>query len=503
MADPIAKKGPDTPSSDYEAMAPLWAMVNAIMGGTTAMRQAKKAYLPQYANESDDDYTIRLAKAPFTNIYADIARNLASKPFSKEVALVDGSPPSTTGLIENIDGQGNNLHVFARETFQSGINKGIDWIVVDYPKVPPGATLADERALRARPYWVRVPAERMLAVYSDHVRDREIFIHARIYEPRVERVGWDERVVERVRVFDRAKFQTVDAAGNPGVDYGPATTTIWEKQRPAPDKEPEWVEVEGPLPISIGEIPLVPFVTGERGGAGWTVTPPLRDIAYAQVYEYQQESNLSNILDLTAYPMLAGNGIAPPVDERGAKIKVPVGPRAVLFAPPNTNGPHGEWKWIEPTADSIQKLMDHLETTRKEMRDLGMQPLLPKTGNLTATASAIAGAKAHSAVQSWALALKDALERAFEVSAKWLQEKVPTEVAVHTDFGPGIEVPTELATLVDMRRNGDLSQPTLWDEMKRRGVLSDDFDADAEVEAINKAPPPADSKVIDVQIPRA
>jgi hypothetical protein len=54
------------------------------------------------------------------------------------------------------------------------------------------------------------------------------------------------------------------------------------------------------------------------------------------------------------------------------------------------------------------------------MRRLGLQPMMPKTGNVTATASGIDAAKGHTAVETWANALKDALEQAFVFTAKWM-----------------------------------------------------------------------------------
>ncbi|HQS92971.1 MAG TPA: hypothetical protein PK934_18205, partial [Polaromonas sp.] len=94
------KPDPSAPSSDYSAMAPYWGMVSAILGGAPAMRSACKNYLPQFENEGDKDYKIRVEHAPFTNIYADISRNLASKPFSKETVLAEGAPDIMVGTMD-------------------------------------------------------------------------------------------------------------------------------------------------------------------------------------------------------------------------------------------------------------------------------------------------------------------------------------------------------------------------------------------------------------------
>lgn len=475
------EKGPDNPSSDYRAMRDYWAMVDAINGGAETMRAAGECHLPKFENETVDDYKHRRAAAPFTNIYSDISRNLASKPFSRELMLKQGTAQSLLDLCEDIDGQGNNLHVFGAAIFQNGLDKAIDWILVDYTKTPVDAgkprSVAEEKAAGYRPYWVHISAERMLAVYSDVINGIETFVHARIREDIVERTVFDEVTKHRVRVLNRAKLS--DST------YAPATYQVYEKQVDTAAKA-SWVSIEGPLPITIGVIPLVPFLTGKRLGCTWQVRPPLRDIAFLQVEEYQQESNLKSVLELTCYPMLAGNGVngtVPGEDGRSAPIRVPVGPRAVLFAPPAADGKHGEWKFIEPSAESIKSLMAHLEATQKNMRDLGMQPLT--TANLTVITTANVSVKAHSAAQAWAIALKDALEQAFKYTIAWLKDgsKEP-EVEIFTDFGVDFEATTELETLVKAQSQGILSKRTTQDEFKRRGVLSDNFDPDEEVKRL-------------------
>ncbi|MCK1975161.1 hypothetical protein LNK20_20980, partial [Bacillus safensis] len=75
---------------------------------------------------------------------------MASKPFSKEVTLANDTVPEAIKVVtEDIDGGGNHLHVFADNVFFNGIHNAIDWILVDYPTVPEGATLADEKRMGA------------------------------------------------------------------------------------------------------------------------------------------------------------------------------------------------------------------------------------------------------------------------------------------------------------------------------------------------------------------
>lgn len=442
---------PDTPSADWQAMSDFWTTVNDIVEGAKAMRDAGEAYLPKFPNESKADYEFRRKTAKFTNVYRDIVEGLASKPFSKEMTLVDGAPDRINDLIEDIDGRGNHLHVFAAETFFSGINKAIEWILVDYTRADGLRTVEDERAAGVRPYWVKIPAEKVIWVESRVIQGREQLTKVKILETK-----------DRVRTFERD-----------------ADVVIWYVEEQ--DNEGTWAVVDNGL-ITIGVIPMVPFVTGRRKGAKWQFLPPMRDAVDLQVELYQQETALKYIKSLTCFPMLAGNGVNPPTDGDSNPVRVPVGPQAVLYAPPNADGSHGEWKWIGTDAATLKFLADDITQTIKELREIGRQPLTAQSANLTVITTAFASAKGNNAVQAWALNLKDALEQALKYTAMWLGVEFEPEVNIHTDFGlddPDDKGPEHLLT---MRERGDLSQLTLWDEFKRRGILSAEFNAETEIE---------------------
>jgi hypothetical protein len=394
--------------------------------------------------------------------------------------MAETAPDQYKTLAENIDGQGNNLHVFAGDVFKSGLDKGLDWILVDYTKVPPGSTLADEAGIGARPYWVRIQAERMLAVYSDFLNGNEVFVHARIYEPTIQRVDFVEQLVERVRVFNREPIYGEIPDVNQGliIGYNAPTWEVWESQivqsldsQGKTTSTETWVIIDNG-DVTVGFIPLVPFRTGRRYGTTWKIDPPLRDIAYMQIEEFQQESNLKTIKELTAFPMLTGNGVNPPQD--GGQITI--GPHKVLFAPPNTDGRPGAWAFIEPSASSLTFLQNDLAALRKSMKDLGMQPLTD--ANLTVVTTANVAAKAHNAVQAWALQLKDTLQLAWKYTALWLNQKDEPLVNVHTDFGVDQQANTELDFLQKIEAAGIISKRLTFNEAKRRGVLGDDADWD-------------------------
>lgn len=464
---------PSKPSADNDAMSTYWRLVRDILDGAPSVRAGGELYLPRFAEEGNDDYDYRRKTAKFVGIYRDIVESLAAKPFSKEVQVVEKSASDEVrALTEDIDAHGNNLHVFAQRTFFEGVNNAVDWILVDYQNTTGrNLTIADTKDMGLRPYWVHIRAPNMLAAETAMIKGEEQFVHVRIRESVVERDGFDEKVVERVRVLRREKLD--------GGEYGPATWAVYKKVSEARFTKARWEKIDEGV-LSIGVIPLVPFIAGRRKGSSWQFVPPMQDAAYLQIEHYQAESALKSIKDMCCFPMLSGEGVAP--EKEGARIStLRVGPRSVLYAPPDSSGNHGSWKYVEPAAASLEFLAKNIDTIEQQLRELGRQPLTARTGNLTVVTTAFAANKANSVISAWALNLKDALERAFQFTAMWLGEEPAVEVEILSDFDLDIHEDKSLAELLEMRKNGDLSQESLWREFKRRGVLSAEFNADDEM----------------------
>lgn len=482
---------PSVTSSDYDSMSPFWEKVDSVLGGVDAMRDAGQAFLARFADEPQDVYDARLSESVMTNIYKDVVENLANKPFAKKVRLLEeDKAPRAKALMEDIDGRGNNLHVFLWDTLFKGINKAIDWILVDKMPVPVGATVADEQRLGARPYFAHVDARDLIAVYSDVFEGKEQIVHARIKEVVVSREGWTETRMRKVRIFDRKKI-----SDNPKL-YAPATFEVWRENTDANGKTTWEKESEGP--IAIGVIALVPYVTGRREGTSWVFDPPMKDALDAQVDHYQQENGLKNAKTMTCFPMLAGNGVTQSRDKDGNLIRVPVGPRAVLFAPMDSAGRAGSWQWLEPQATSLEFLAKQLKEKEDHIRELGRAPLTAQSVGLTVVTSAFASQKANSAIQAWALGLKDAAEQAFKYAEMFMDADEEVGVWIHTDFPTESAVEKGPDVILKLRDKREISRVAMYDELKRFNVVSPDYDAEKDEEVIAEEAP-EDPTATDVQ----
>ncbi|WOC14985.1 DUF4055 domain-containing protein [Pseudochrobactrum sp. MP213Fo] len=469
------------PSADYNAMRGYWRKVAAITGGVDAMRKGSRDFLPQFPNESQKNYAHRLSTSKFTDIYSDIVENIASKPFSKEVSVKVGKrddlPEPLKSIVEDIDGAGNHLHKVAGDVFYYGIHNAIDWIFVDFPSMPEGATLAQERAAGARPYWSRVPATRLLWADTDVIGGLEEFVFVKIHETALQTVVKNkitqEIPVERVRILKRLKD---DKTAN----YMPPIWELWERKNTGRET---WEMINGGM-ITIGIIPLVPFYTGRRDAGSFNVRPPMRNVAELQIEHYQQETNLKSARELTAFPMFGAEGVDPPLDDAGQPIEIRSGPSTVWYSPPVEVGSVGTFKVLEISASSLKFLSGEVKETAAAMRELGRQPLTAGTSGITQVAAAFASQKTSSAVQAWAFNLKDSLERAFGFTMLWISSSDEPEVNVHTDFAIEIGDDKAPAILMDAYKEAVISRQTLRNELQRRSILSPEFNNKEEEERI-------------------
>ena len=452
-------------TEDIASMVGYWDLTDDIVEGYEKVKSKGETYLPRFVDEGNDEYDTRLKYTKFTNVYRDILEGLASKPFEEEVTLIgDDQRQEIVDFIEDVDGGGNNLTQFASMTFFNGINSAVDWIFIDYPTADPSIrTRADEKERGRRPFWSHVLGRNVLEVRTVNVDGKKVLSYIRVHEPAA------GGVPERVRIFQRN-------------DEGIILYQVWERIKGETGELSSKFTVIDSGSITIDAIPMVPFATGRRDGMSWKFFPAMRDAADLQIVLYRNESGLEFVTIMACYPMLAANGLRPQLEADGkTPKKVAVGPNKVLWGLPDGNGNHGEWVYVEPSATSMDFLQKKIDKIKEDLRELGRQPLTATSGNLTVITTAVAAGKARSAVCSWALTLKDTLENALLITAKWMGiSGYEPEVNVYTEFDDLTDGGQDLDALNSARERGDISQETYWSELKRRKVLSPEFDADAE-----------------------
>jgi len=475
--DPMLKRG-----SDIAGMVPYWDKVDAVIDGIDGMRLAAEDFLPRFTDESVAEYAFRLRCTKMTNVFRDITEGLSSKPFEQSITLIEDETPVPDPIKTfswDVDGTGNNLTVFAANMFYNGVIGAIDWLMIDMPKRDPNIrSVRDAQRAGIRPYWSHVLGRNVLEVKSKMVGGHELLTFIKIYEP---------GEPDRIREFERA-------------DDGVVTWRLYERQKDAQitNEKSAFIQIESDILTGISVIPIIPFTTGRRRGRTWRFDPTLADAVDLQVELYQQESGLKFAKVLTAYPMLAGNGISPPKDQSGqSNYKIAVGPNRVLWATPDpSTGKVGNWAYVEPNAESLKFLAEDINATIQQLRELGRQPLTAQSGNITVITAAVAAGKAKSAVKAWAYKLKDVLETALNLTALWMDTQYEASVHVFVDFDDWMEA-DDLEALDKARERRDISARTYWEELQRRGVLSSNFTPEREQKRLLEEEPGDSIETLD------
>lgn len=449
-----------TPTDIVIAAEQQRALPRTLMGGTEAMRKAKKVYLPQEPAEPETGYENRIQRTFLFNGYRKTVKDMSGKVFAKPVQLGDDVPEKLKGYAENIDLTGQGLNNFAYQVFEGGMIDGISYILVEMPAAQEGATRADDIASGRRPYLVQIPASNLLGWKSAVIGGEHVLTQVRIMERVAEDDPEDEFQqieVQQVRVFDRT-------------DAGVMFRVYREQEK---EGKKEWVEVQSGM-TSLKDITLVPFYANRTDYM--VGLPPLEDLAYTNLAHWQSSSDQRNILHVARVPMLFAKGF-------GEEDQLVVGANSFT----KTTSAEADLKYVEHSGKAIESGRDDLKDLEFQMQTLGLELLIPKPGGQSATGAAIDQAKMNSPLAMMADNLKDALEQAFAYMAEYegLGEDAGGSITVNTDFGVTLRDAADLTTLLAAVNAGKISQETFLKELIRRGVLME-LDTEEEAERIEQ-----------------
>lgn len=446
-------KDPSSTSMAYDVMVPEWSKMNALLGGTEAMRAAGTEYLPMHPGEKQAAYSERLARNVLTNMTELTLNSWVGRPFSEPVKLSEDMPEDVQDMMEDVDLQGNDITVFARGWFRDGLAKAFSHVLVDFPRV--GApldgqprTLEDDRSQKLRPYWVHIPPENVIFAHSRIVNGVEKLMHVRIMEAEVQQLGFTEVAQRQIRVLEPGLVQIY--------------REISEKGR-----KPTWVLVEE-YGTDLDFIPLVTFYADRTGFM--TGKSPLLDLADLNIGHWQSQADQTAILTVTRFPILAASGAI----EEDAKLEI--GPNKWLFNP----DPQGKFYYVEHTGAAISAGRQDLEDLKEAMSEYGADFLRKRASGQTATARALDSAESTSPLQDHTRRFIDAIDLAIEYTAAWLSREEGTSGSVElvTEFGPEEADANDLRTLIEARKNKDISRQAFIEELQRRGVINEDYDPD-------------------------
>nr|DAE39879.1 MAG TPA: portal [Caudoviricetes sp.] len=438
-----------------DAMAVHWPKIGALLGGTTAMRAAKATYLPKQPNESDADYEYRLSTSTLFPAFERTCGVMAGKPFAKELVLNE-VPAAIEAYLGDVDGEGRSLHAFASDVFDvSAIKYGFGGILVDYTRTEGQAkTLADEKAMGARPYMVHVRHDQILGYKAKRVGDKIAFTQLRLKETKEEDDGYGAKVVNCVRVLEIGKWE------------------LWV-ERSNQSKTAYVLEEEGATTL-----PYIPFapIYGVRKGLMHGV-PPLLALADLNIKHWQHQSDQDDSARFARKRLLVFTGLT-------SDDKITIASDMALRLP---NG--ADAKVVQGSAESVTVGRAELQALQEQMIQTGAELLVATPGQRTATEASNDAEANKSLLQRIVENFEDALDLALQYMADWVKAGEGGSVSLFKDFAAGSLSDASAQLVVTMAQGGLITKETALKEQQRRGVLSPDLDVATEAALAKEVEP--------------
>jgi hypothetical protein len=472
MTDPVAE-----PNTEYKQMSPFWRLTATLRAGTQAMRASRKEYLPQEPDESPSAYDYRVRRSVLTNLYKKTADKLVGKPLKKPIIVEEDVPSELRPLLDDIDSLGTRLDVFAKNIFEQAVDDGLTHVLVEFPNSDAVAqdigefknddgtralSLRQAEEMNIRPYARHVKASDLIGWKWEMINGRKTLTQIRIQEfGRTEgEYEWEQQTTERIRVIERSSWR------------------LYEKQIRKDDagsSREEYVEIERGV-NTLGEIPLTTLYTNQIGYM--MARPWLEDIAWLNVAHWQSDSDQRNLLHIARVPILFAKGFG----DDDSQFSISIGSNSFIKAPSSA-----DLKYVEHSGKGITAGRDDLKDLEERITNLGMEMLIKRpSGNTTATARALDQAEADSALGMVSQELEEVLEQVLTYMAKWMElGDNGGSLSVFKDFGIESADAADLELLLKAKTAGEISQMTFLKELKRRGLLADDFNPQTEIDLLD------------------
>jgi hypothetical protein len=437
-------------SPAVEEMAEHWPMLDAVYGGTHEMREAGKRFLPQWPGEDDESYKNRLKTAVLFPAFSRTCEILASKPFSKPIALT-GVPVGLTELLEDIDAAGRGIHAFFYDVLNNCLSHGISGVLADFPPTDGLRTVAEERAAGVRPYLVHYPAGSVLGWRMNG----KALSNIRLLESAIIADGpFDEREVDQVRVLYAAQ-----------ADETQGRWEIWRVDEKDPERK--WIVYDSGV-SSRSDIPFS-FFYGNRIGFGTGISP-LIDLAHMNVEHWQSACDQQTILHVARIPILFMKGF-------GAQEPLVIGAASAV----KSSNIDAELKFVEHSGAAIGAGRTSLLDLEERMRAIGAELLVRKTNRMTATQVESEDTAGDCMLQAIVEMFELSIESCLKSMCDWMGlDGSEIEVEMYNEFSVSSLSDAKAQIVLLGREQGVISPQTVFETFRSAGMLDPELTWDEE-----------------------
>ena len=444
----------------YDVMAQQWHVVRSVVGGTPVMREAGEEFLPKNPLESQKNYEKRLARVSFFNVFKETKVGMAGMIFRKEAQLSDDVPETILEHTEDIDLMGNDIDEFAFQIFDEACTVGHVFGFVDFTINSGVSSLAEERALGLRPYWVKIPAENLLSWRIRSQNGKQITAQIVIQENITEPAGDFLEVHRRqYRVIREKDWQ------------------LWKHILDKDGDETDEVRLDSDGINTLGEVPLTIFNFSRQGM--FESRPPLLDLAYENIAHWQSRSDHRNSLHFSSVAVLTISG-RPAADR---KKDLAWAADSVLDLPANATA-----QFLEHKGSALSATREELKDIEARMARQGLSFVVEGDPDVKATKLKQDKAEGDSKLAKMVGELRRGMTQMLSLHQKWLTAGTDDQGGQYLpndDFKDRSLSPEMVGRWAELVDKGQVSLETMWDALIEGDVFPKEFDKDIEIVRLN------------------
>lgn len=475
-------KDVDSPASrrvEVNAMMGLYEDARTAARGSRAILESVKKYLPKHPKERPADYARRSQYTEFYNAFGRTLRGIAALPFTTKPTLKD-VPKRTLQQLEDIDGEGASLDVFAQRLLIEGLTVGAMMYLLDAPQSDGNLTVLQEEEKGIRPYWLMVRAEQICSW-------------------RIGRVNGKRRLTQLVirQEYDKpvGTFQNTVGVRYIAYVYNQDTGQVWTQRFVEESHHGKTTVVEETPPSQVHNTDRIPFFIRTLGieTSDMTAITPLIDLLDLNLGHFRVSSDRRWLMHLSCVPV--------PVETGGTMLNTGKKKDDDAVDQPRRNetyGPNvlkklpagGDFKYVEPTGTAFGPTGEEIREIEKRMAAVGLSFMANESrGAETATAWQIDAAMQNATLSSCVDMAENLIDEGLSVHAQMNREAVKMPGGklsggtwrATRDYTKTVLSPQMLDAYSRMEQAGQLTLETLWGILERYEALPDGFDAKKEL----------------------
>ena len=453
-------EGPsDSPFTRTRAVLDMmrgWEIMKAVSLGTEYLRENSETFLPLEPREDYTAYLARVNRAVFSPFTQRLVRAAAGLILRKPI-VIEGDPYWSEIFAKDVDGCGSDLDEYARRLLICALTYGHCHTLVDFPAPTGARSLAEERALNRRPYWIEVDPQNVYGWRLDREVNYGKLIQIRIAEKAVVPDGrFGEKVYDQIRVIEPGRYEIYRQKESRKDMYG---------QMPYPNS----FNITGPTggdyeiiesgAYSLGDVPLVTLYSNKIDTL--VSKPPLLDIAYLNLAHFQRQADLIHSLHVASQPMLVLEGW----DDQTKDLAISVN-YALAMQPGN------KAYYVEPASSAFEAQSAEIKELQMQMATLGISTLSQqKFVAESADARRLDRVDTNSMLSMVSMDLQQTLQGAFNLAAEYLQLE-PPKVYVSRDFDIDRLIGQDITALTTLFTSQVIDREEFRDILRQGEILS-------------------------------